>query len=175
MSAKPECVTSEDGSRRTTPGSWYHNGDWRELGSYEVNEARRLRYILATEMADCVPTGPLTGNPDWNCSTANNRAALHDIVDEICREDLRALYEVGHLLFASHQNGQGYRQSRVWLLARSVSVLKAAGFEELADEGNLAVAQAELLLGQADGERQTAIKTVEGLLDDAWQPGQRQD
>ena len=146
--------TMASGAMQTTPGAWYYEGKWRELASYDEEEASWLRKTLASTTRQFVPTRQLTLEPHDSYQVANFRAALHDIVDELSHEDLYTLYRVGHLLFTTDNAGEGWRMSRAWAAVYRFADQGAAGLHQLAalldaEETADALDQAEELLLQA--------------------------
>lgn len=79
------------------PNAWYHDRVWRETGLLDGPEvAQRVRLALAD--LDLYPAGPLEADPAFATQEANHRAALHDLVNELDRTDLAALFQAARLL-----------------------------------------------------------------------------
>ena len=111
-----------------------------------------------------MPAGPITGDEGWNTWEANKRAMLHDIADEICREDLFTLAEIARLLFVSSQGGRAAVLAMIEML--EVQNTAWAGIPEWEDYYLRTRAAIEERLDQLDAN---VVDEVEQLLLDAWQ------
>jgi hypothetical protein len=77
------------------PTEWYDQQTWRRLFSGEQVEADRARKALVN--LELYPTGDLAEST-FDVEEVNHRAALHQIVDELDRADLRAVFNLARLL-----------------------------------------------------------------------------
>lgn len=78
------------------PNAWYHERRWQETSPDEADAAHQLRLALADL---CLyPAAPLETDPAFAVQEANHRAALYDLIGELDRTDLAALFRVARLL-----------------------------------------------------------------------------
>jgi hypothetical protein len=163
-----EPIEAGDGTRNA-PSQFYFEGRWRELEDGEARWAEWLRRILAvTSHAPFVRCFP-AHDPGLNTQEANHRAALRDIVDEICREDLHVLYMVARLLLGSHREGRGPLEMMVLKKTYTILDLRAQGYAEytshhLKDLDTL-VRRLEVVNAH---DVDATIQNVEAILAEAW-------
>lgn len=78
------------------PNKWYRDQIWRQPGSDTAERAGHIRRALADLVL--YPAVPMEVDSGLAVLEANQRAALHDIVDELDRVDLAALFQLARLL-----------------------------------------------------------------------------
>jgi hypothetical protein len=84
---------------------WAQKQDWRQPYPDESGKAQAIRQTLVN--LELYPTGWIDKDQDLSWEEINNRAALHVIVNELPREELRAVFDLARLLLLEKDDGSG--------------------------------------------------------------------
>jgi len=88
---------AQDQKKVIKPSKWASEQMWRKAFSCDTaNKVDRARASLAGLYF--YPSGTISNNPDFDGEEANHRYALHQIIDELNRNDLRAVFELCRLM-----------------------------------------------------------------------------
>jgi len=89
----------QDGTSKE-PGRWYHEEMWRgPLNTIDQDKALLLRSRLYADYM--LPPADVADDPHRNAQEANERAALRDVIEELPRAELFAVWQVARLLLLS--------------------------------------------------------------------------
>ena len=112
---------------------------WRDPFPWTAETAKKCRtYLVALHF---YPTGMISRDPGFEGEEQNNRKHLHTLVDELGREDLRALYDTAKVMAAfpdqaqmftelAHKRGE---ETAAWVTANWKTIKKQLKAKELAD------------------------------------------
>ena len=79
-----------------TPSKFIREKMWQRLFPWDQKQASQARKALVK--LNLYPTQKISAEAAFDGEEANYRAALHEIVDTLTREDLRAVYQLARLL-----------------------------------------------------------------------------
>ena len=113
----------ETGASGAQPNKWYYKEMWRTVYPWDEPKAIRVRHRIGEE--GLYPIRDINDDPDLAASEANHRAALHQIVEELDRTDLRAVFDVARLLVLIPRDDEVFE----WIAAESALKLASAGFD----------------------------------------------
>ena len=82
---------SKDGTN-SEPTEWATQQEWREIFPWDAHDATSARLVLVA--LNFYPTGEISSNQNFNTEEANERYALHQMMDQLTREDLRAVFRL---------------------------------------------------------------------------------
>jgi hypothetical protein len=84
---------------------WAQKQDWRNQFDFEAEKAQNIRRALVD--LNLYPTRWISKDKGFDWEEINHRAALHVIVNELPREELRAVSELARLLLLEKDDGSG--------------------------------------------------------------------
>lgn len=100
---------AQDQKKVVKPNKWALEQMWRRVFSCDTaDHIDRARAALASLLF--YPSGIISNNPDFDGEEANYRYALHQMIDELPREDLRAVVGLCRLMVLFPKGAQEIAQ-----------------------------------------------------------------
>ena len=93
--------------------------------AYPWDEAEAIRIRRRIGEEGLYPTGDINDDPGLAVAEANPRAALHQVVEELYRTDLRAVFDVVRLLVLIPRDDEVFE----WTAVESALKLASAGLD----------------------------------------------
>ena len=95
---------AQDQKKVIKPSKWTLAQGWRKVEPSEIGKAEEARlYLLGLRF---YPSGITSNNPGWDRAEINDRYALHQMIDELIREDLQAVFKLCRLMVAFPEGAQ---------------------------------------------------------------------
>ena len=97
----------------TPDNEWLKERSWRIVyPSVDPHKARETRQALF-QLYHYGPTSRV-GDPDFDYGEKNHRAALHQIIEGLDRDDLQAVYNVARLLAIVPRSSDFWASAQAW-------------------------------------------------------------